>query len=179
MIDRLQGWNVDVPLGTLQQHLGPSGKLSGELRPSAHGRAGLRIRRQRVPEHLSDETVHMRVSRSVQGFDHWAITGVRENMSLKFRLEKKQCSRRARPMQCLHIIIQTFPSLLKIPETDWSLPTAKYFKKLGLTHDPYLPPPIIFFVSPSSIPGFSCGSETRRTFPVPRPTPSHVSNVGS
>lgn len=57
-----QGRHVDVALGTVQQHIGPQGKLPGELRPGAHGRTSLRIRRQRIQEHLSDETVHLRVS---------------------------------------------------------------------------------------------------------------------
>lgn len=57
-----QGRNVDVALGALQQHIGTSGKLSGELRTSAHGRTGLWIRRQRLQKHLSNETVYLRVS---------------------------------------------------------------------------------------------------------------------
>lgn len=61
----VQGRHVDVALGTLQQHIGPPGKLSGELRSGAHGRTGLRIRRQRLQEHLSDETVHVRVSQAL------------------------------------------------------------------------------------------------------------------
>lgn len=58
-----QGRHVDVALGPLQQYIGPSGKLPGELRPSAHGRTGLRVRRQCLPEHLSNEAVHLWVSR--------------------------------------------------------------------------------------------------------------------
>jgi len=59
-----QGRHVDVALGTLQQHIGPPRKLSGELRSGADGRTGLRIRRQRLQKHLSDEIDHLRVIHS-------------------------------------------------------------------------------------------------------------------
>lgn len=58
----LQVRDRSVSLGSLQQHLGSPGELSRVLRPGAHGRSGLWLGRQRLPQHLPDETAHLRVT---------------------------------------------------------------------------------------------------------------------
>lgn len=62
MIVVMQVRDRSVTPGSLQQHLGTPGELPRVLRPGAHGRPGLWLGRQRLSQHLPDETAHLRVT---------------------------------------------------------------------------------------------------------------------
>lgn len=57
-----QGRHRSVSPGRVQQHQRTQGELSRGLLPGAAGRPHLRLRRERLQEHVPDEAAYLRVS---------------------------------------------------------------------------------------------------------------------